>query len=140
MSKIMERLLIAIGVIVIIAWVLPDNAPVIAEQVSVVEEYTPPKIEAESVLTITHSSWGSSGLGADWHVTIKNTSDVICKDPNIKLTYWGASGTKLYTSIMGHTEYEAISPGASITVDFPDIMSHPQAKTARAFIDGGVCG
>ena len=92
---------------------------------------------ARGSLEVIDSSWSmddSFGM-AHWKITIKNTSISDFKDPNIKVTYFGESGTEIYTSIMGHTEYVIILAGKSVIIEFDDIMAGQQAFKARVFVD-----
>lgn len=96
------------------------------------------KFEANLWITVTHSSYTFDGFSAKWAVTVKNCSNSYYKDINIKVQYYGESGTLIYESVMGHTEYKIIQPDKSLTIHFDDIMCPKQAVRARAFVSEGI--
>lgn len=87
-------------------------------------------------LKIKYSSWTVNDWNtAKWNIKVKNNSTISWKDVVIKVAYYGPSGTKIYSSIFGHTEYIIVHPGKSVIIIFKDIMCPKQSVKARAWID-----
>jgi hypothetical protein len=77
---------------------------------------------------------------ARWRVKVHNNSKVRSyKDIHFKTRYYGASGTEIDQSWLGHTEYVVIRPGQTIKIQFTE-FAHSQTTSGFIVIDQAVPG
>ncbi len=69
-----------------------------------------------------------------WAAKITNISEIPYKDINLKVGYYGPSGTRIYKSIFGHTEYMIIKPHETVTIKFEDHFINKQTVKAGIWV------
>jgi hypothetical protein len=104
---------------------------------STAAESAPTPVSWEEDLEITKKNWSLSEFSvATWNVRVHNKSKTLAyKDLHFKTVYSGPSGTVIDRSIIGHTEYQTVRPGRSISITFTE-FAHSQSVRASISIDG----